>query len=429
MYEKVLNYINWFIPEKLRLDTDTYRRAKQIAIFSHFGFLFLIPNMIKWYKLGSTFLAVSMFVVMIIVCIVSPLVLKTGSMKASGNITMAALCWHFTVLTAMTGGIASSSIAWNLIVPLFAVTFFGLRTMIIWTTVMAGQIIFLIVAHKTGIYLPTIELSAEQLVSTQIASAIGPYAAIAISCYFFHKGLENALDTQAEALCAQKKALEEQERANLRIEEMSQGLEQTFIQVGQNTDHLVEVTLKEMDAKTKHTAANAGEANNLMKEVSKVMSGADASMRDLTLSMTDITKASEDTSRIVKTIDEIAFQTNLLALNAAVEAARAGESGAGFAVVADEVRNLAMRSAEAAKNTAIMIENTVKKVKYGSELVSRTNAAFVDVTSRVTKVAGIMDEIAADTSDQTHGIEDVNRAVEEIDQLLQQGDTKALVDV
>jgi hypothetical protein len=426
---KMMDYIDWYIPENLRQDTDTYRRARQLAIFSHFGFLFFVPNIIKWYNMGSSFLAASMFGVMITVCIVSILVLKSGHMTASGNITMAALCWHFTILTFMTGGITSSGMAWNLIIPLFAITFFGMKTMIIWSGVMTVEIIFFIVVHKMGLVLPTIELTAEQIVGNQISNAIGPFAACAASCYFFHQGLESALATQQEALHAQEEAMEEQEKSKLQIEEMSQGLEQTFEQVSRNTDHLVGVTLREMDAKTKQTANNADSANHLMKEVSKVMADADASMKDLTLSMTDITKASEDTSKIVKTIDEIAFQTNLLALNAAVEAARAGEAGAGFAVVADEVRNLAMRSAESAKNTALMIENTVKKVKYGSDLVAKTNNAFTDVGSRVGKVAGIMDEIAAATADQTHGIEDVNRAVEEIDQLLQQGDTKALATV
>lgn len=426
---KAENYINWYIPQKLRLDLDTYRRAKQIAIFSHFGFLFFIPNIIKWYNLGSPMLALSMFVVMLFVCIVSPMTLKAGSLVAAGNIVMAALCWHFSILTVMTGGLSSSAIAWNLIIPLFAVTFFGLTTMIVWSIIMAIELAFLIVAQKTGIALPTIPLSPAQLTDTLIANAVGPYLATAASCYFFHKGLESALGVQEEALQAQESAMQEQEKAKLRIEEMSRGLEQTFIQVGQNTDHLVKVTLREMDAKTKQNAVNAGQANHLMKEVGKVMTQADTAMKDLTLSMADITKASEATSKIVKTIDEIAFQTNLLALNAAVEAARAGETGAGFAVVADEVRNLAMRSAESAKNTAGMIENTVRKIKHGSELVSKTNTAFVDAANRVTKVAGIIDEIAGASTDQAQGIDDVNKAVEEIDQLLQQNDTKALVTI
>jgi len=98
-------------------------------------------------------------------------------------------------------------------------------------------------------------------------------------------------------------------------------------------------------------------------------------MTDLTGSMKEIAKASEQTQKIVKTIDEVAFQTNLLALNAAVEAARAGEAGAGFAVVADEVRNLALRAAEAAKNTSGLVDDIVRKIKTGEKLVTVTDEA------------------------------------------------------
>ncbi len=128
-------------------------------------------------------------------------------------------------------------------------------------------------------------------------------------------------------------------------------------------------SLEEMSSMTKQNAENAGQADNLMKEANQVVAQANESMSELNSSMDEISKASEETSKIIKTIDEIAFQTNLLALNAAVEAARAGEAGAGFAVVADEVRNLAMRAAEAAKDTAELIEGTVKKVKDGTALV------------------------------------------------------------
>ena len=154
-------------------------------------------------------------------------------------------------------------------------------------------------------------------------------------------------------------------------------------------------SLEEMSSMTKQNANNANQADNLMKEANQVVGQANDSMTELTGSMEEISKASEDTSKIIKTIDEIAFQTNLLALNAAVEAARAGEAGAGFAVVADEVRNLAMRAAEAAKNTASLIEGTVKKVGDGSGLVTRTNEAFVKVAESAGKVGELVSEIAA----------------------------------
>jgi methyl-accepting chemotaxis protein len=184
-------------------------------------------------------------------------------------------------------------------------------------------------------------------------------------------------------------------------------------------------SLEEMSSMTKRNADNAQQANSLMSETKQVVGTANDSMGRLTESMGEISKASEETSKIVKTIDEIAFQTNLLALNAAVEAARAGEAGAGFAVVADEVRNLAMRAAEAAKNTSNLIEGTVKKVKDGSELVGRTNEAFRQVADSSGKVADLVAEIAAASNEQSQGIGQINTAVTELDKVTQQNAANA----
>jgi methyl-accepting chemotaxis protein len=178
-------------------------------------------------------------------------------------------------------------------------------------------------------------------------------------------------------------------------------------------------SLEEMSSMTKHNAENASEANSLMKNANQVVSEANGSMKGLTTSMEEITRSAEETSKIIRTIDEIAFQTNLLALNAAVEAARAGEAGAGFAVVADEVRNLAMRAAEAARNTAALIEGTVKKVKDGSQIVSKTDEAFDKVAESASKVGELVGEIAAASSEQAQGIEQINKAVSEMDKVIQ----------
>jgi len=184
-------------------------------------------------------------------------------------------------------------------------------------------------------------------------------------------------------------------------------------------------SLEEMSSMTKQNADNANQADNLMKEANQVVGKANDSMVELTQSMEEISKASEETSKIIKTIDEIAFQTNLLALNAAVEAARAGEAGAGFAVVADEVRNLAMRAADAARNTAELIEGTVKKVSEGGELVATTNEAFTEVAENASKVGELVGEIAAASNEQAEGIEQVNKAVVEMDKVVQQNAANA----
>ena len=184
-------------------------------------------------------------------------------------------------------------------------------------------------------------------------------------------------------------------------------------------------SLEEMASMTKQNAENANQANALMNKTRQVVEQANGSMAHLTDSMEEISKASEATSKIIKTIDEIAFQTNLLALNAAVEAARAGEAGAGFAVVADEVRNLAMRAAEAAKNTADLIEGTVKKIKEGSEIVQKTNTEFSEVQTSSARMGELVGEISAASAEQAQGIEQISKAVSEMDKVVQRNSASA----
>ena len=184
-------------------------------------------------------------------------------------------------------------------------------------------------------------------------------------------------------------------------------------------------SMEEMSSMTKQNAENAGEAKAKMAEAREVVDKVNRHMGDMANAIEEITKSSEETGKIIKTIDEIAFQTNLLALNAAVEAARAGEAGAGFAVVADEVRNLAMRAAEAAKNTSNLIENTIKAVRSGSELTQSTQESFKENMAISAKVGELVDEIAAASGEQSQGIEEVNKTVAEMDKVVQQNAANA----
>lgn len=179
-------------------------------------------------------------------------------------------------------------------------------------------------------------------------------------------------------------------------------------------------SLEEISSVTRLNAENASHANVLMGEIKNTMTGASESMTLLMASMGEISKASEQTSKIIKTIDEIAFQTNLLALNAAVEAARAGEAGAGFAVVADEVRNLAMRATEAAKNTEQLIKTTVVKINDGEKMVGIMGNEFSEVVEGSVTMARLAGEIAAACNEQALGIGEISNAVTEMDTVVSQ---------
>ena len=176
----------------------------------------------------------------------------------------------------------------------------------------------------------------------------------------------------------------------------------------------------EVEKKARDNAGHASKADQLVNETITMINSVRNSMNEMIDSMEMIKDASQKTQKIIKTIDEIAFQTNLLALNAAVEAARAGEAGAGFAVVADEVRNLAGRSAEAAKETSIMIAETMERVNQGAEVLERTNSDFAAVDEGATKTQVIIGEITENSNAQSESLITISESLTKIDNITQQ---------
>jgi hypothetical protein len=179
-------------------------------------------------------------------------------------------------------------------------------------------------------------------------------------------------------------------------------------------------SLEEMASMTRQNADNTRQANILAADASVAVTKGVAAMGDMSKAIQEIKKSSDETAKIIKVIDEIAFQTNLLALNAAVEAARAGEAGKGFAVVAEEVRNLAQRSAEAAKNTNVLIEDSQKNAENGVRVTQEYVLILNEITTGIKKVKDLVSDVTLASEEQSRGISRINTAVSEMDQVTQQ---------
>ncbi len=260
--------------------------------------------------------------------------------------------------------------------------------------------------------------ASELLAASSMIMIVGLIIAVVVSIVLaivITLGITKSINVVINGL---RKGTEQVTSASEQVSASSQSLAQGASEQASSLEE-ISSSLEEMSSMTKQNADNAKQSNSMSASAAEAAKHGEEAMKRMISAIEKIKASSDETAKIIKTIDEIAFQTNLLALNAAVEAARAGEAGKGFAVVAEEVRNLAQRSAEAAKNTSALIEESQNNAENGVSVSHEVGEILAKIVTQAVKVSELINEVTAASNEQSQGVDQITKAVSQLDQVTQ----------
>ncbi len=372
----------------------------------------------------------------------------TKSLILIGNEIVFLMFYVQVLLSFTTGGAQAPNIGWFAAVPVIAVVLNGVASGVVWGVLTALLITGMFLIELTGFQFPVlVSLTPAELEVYQGIITAGLVLFILAFCVLFEfkrkkilgeseslrldseqaaANLKNTTDNLSDMSRRSDNLLKEAtvviNQINTGASALSNAAQSLASGASTQAASMEEIasSLNEIESQAKENNQNATDAEQISAQTLKIVATSNKQMEEMQNSMKKIDSTSSDVSKIIKVIDEIAFQTNLLALNAAVEAARAGKYGKGFAVVAEEVRNLAARSAEAAKNSTELIENSVNEVANGVKNSDQTAGILTEIQESVDKTNKLVGEIYTASSDQTRAIGEVNNGLTQVNNVIQQ---------
>jgi methyl-accepting chemotaxis protein len=414
---KIAHLFEWFIPSHAKDHIDDYRRASMIVSISWYGLPFFLINIVKWANMGSRELSVSLTIVMAWVWAMAFVLKYTGSLIWSGNGMLAGLCWHFLFLVYRTGGPASASMGWTLIIPLFAMMVLPLRYALYWIILAGVALVTFFVGTGFGYPFPIVSVDPANVLQEQVTNSLGPFLATCIMGILLIRNMRRALIHQQQSEVAKQKAqnlealfVQTQRSSSQVLSSVAQlasaanqqegllnkqvaSMHAMVLEVEEIADVALNLgtTMKHVAGMSQETAEVAGRGQENLVRLEEAMQRMESASRTSSKKLAAIAEKADNITSVVTTITKVADQTNLLSLNAAIEAEKAGEYGRGFTVVATEIRRLADQTAVATLDIEQMVQDMRTAVSSG---VMEMDKFIAEIRQSVENVGTISMQLA-----------------------------------